>query len=129
MCTNREIQREVKQYLQVENDKHLICLGDLNGRLRTLEPRVRTDKNGEMIEEWINNHGLYHLNQTDLCEGTYTYGRIGGPRSAIDHLLVNAKLKDRYKGMRIDENAEELDISDHNLIRSWYKIGRANRTS
>ena len=72
-----------------------------------------------MIEEWINNHGLHHLNQTDLCEGTYTYGIIGGHRGAIDHLLVNAKLKDRYKGMRIDKNAEELDISDHNLIRSW----------
>ena len=50
-AVNREIQKEIEQYLQVEDDKHLICLGDLNGRLRTLEPRIRTDKNGEMIEE------------------------------------------------------------------------------
>ena len=41
---NSEIQREVEQYIQVENDKHLICLGDMNGRLQTLEPRIRTDK-------------------------------------------------------------------------------------
>ena len=75
------------------------------------------DKNGELIEEWINQLGLHHLNQTNQCEGTYTYGRPGGPRSAIDHLLVNSKLREQYKGMRIDENAEEQDISDHNLIR------------
>ena len=35
---NREIQKEIEQYIHVEDDKHLICLGDFNGRLRTLEP-------------------------------------------------------------------------------------------
>ena len=34
-----------------------------------------------------------------------------------------------FKAMRIDENAEELNISDHNLIRSWFKIGRKGGTS
>ena len=30
---NREIQREMEHYMQVEEDKHLLCLGDINGRL------------------------------------------------------------------------------------------------
>ena len=34
-----------------------------------------------------------------------------------------------FRGMRIDEDAEELNISDHNLLRSWYKIGRENGAS
>ena len=31
-----------------------------------------------------------------------------------------------FKGMRINENGEEINISDHNLIRAWFKIGRVN---
>ena len=26
--------------------------------------------------------------------------------------------------MTVDENGEELNISDHNLVRCWFKIGR-----
>ena len=40
------------------------------------------------------------------CEGLYTYGNIGGPRSAIDHVLVNNTLTEHFKGMHIDENRE-----------------------
>ena len=50
-------------------------------------------------------------------------------QSAIDHLIVNKKMGDCFKGMRVDENAEELNISDHNLIRSWFKIGRERGAS
>ena len=57
------------------------------------------------------------------------YTRINQPRSAIDHVLINTKMGECFKGMRIDENAEELNISDHNLLRSWYKLGRENGTS
>ena len=72
---------------------------------------------------------MRHLNKSEQCEGVYTYGRIGGPRSAIDHVLVNTKIMECFRGMRIDEDAEELNISYHNLLRSWYKIGRENGAS
>ena len=65
---------------------------------------------------------MIHLNKSELCEGTYTYGRPGKPKSAIDHVIVNTKMGDCFKGMRVDKNAEELNISDHNLIRSWFKV-------
>ena len=82
-----------------------------------------------MLEKWINMQGLHHLNQSEKCIGTYTYGRPGKPSSAIDHILLNNNMEEKFKGMLIDENAEELNISDHNLIRSWFKIGRKGGTS
>ena len=50
-----------------------ICLGDFNGRLKTLEPNIETDENGDMIEEWMSKFNLNHLNQTEDCIGTYTF--------------------------------------------------------
>ena len=46
----------------------------------------------------------------------------------MGHVLVNRKMEETFKGMTIDENAEELNISDHNLIRTWFKLGRRHST-
>merc|ERR1712030_255774 len=61
-----------------------------------------------MIESWVADRNLLHLNNTDKCEGRYTFGNPGGGRSAIDHILINGEAQQNYKGMRIDENKEEL---------------------
>ena len=82
-----------------------------------------------MLEDWVNDLEMIHLNKSELCEGTYTYGRPGKPKSAIDHVIVNTKMGECFRGMRVDENAEELNISDHNLIRSWFKVGRERGAS
>ena len=73
--------------------------------------------------------GLHHLNQSDKCTGIYTYGEEGGKRSAIDHILVNNKFMEQFKGMHRDENKEELNISDHNLVKSWFNIGGKEKTT
>ena len=105
----------------------LVCLGNFNGSLKVLlEPKIENYINEKMIEEWINKQGLHHLNQSEKCVGTYTYGRPGKPRSTIDHILVNNYMEENFKGMNIDENAEEVNMSDHNLIRAWFKIGRGD---
>ena len=36
---------------------------------------------------------------------------------------------EHYKGMYIDENKEKLNISDHNLVRSWFNIGGEEKTT
>merc|ERR1712030_275479 len=41
---------------------------------------------------------------------------------------INGDMQSDFKGMRIDENKEELNISDHNLIRCWFRIGRSKTT-
>ena len=104
----------------------MICLGDFNGRLKVLEPKIKSDINGKMIEEWVDKQGLHHLNQSAKCIGTYTYGRPGKPRCAIVHILVNNNMEEKFKDMHIDENVEEVNMSDHNLIRAWFNIGRGN---
>ena len=50
-------------------------------------------------------------------------------RSAIDHILVNDRLMERFKGMHIDEDKEELDISDHNLAKARFNIGVQEETT
>ena len=105
-----------------------MVLGDMNARLRAIEPGKETDANGQMLEEWSSTLDLTHLNKSDKCKGKYTFGRPETRRSAIDHILVNVKMNRAFKGMRIDEEAEELNISDHNLIRTWFKVGRINGT-
>ena len=49
-------------------------------------------------------------------------------KSAIDHILVNNYMEERFKDMHIDENTVEMNISDHNLIRAWFKMGRGDTT-
>ena len=85
---NREMQKEIEEHMQVEEDVHLVILGDINGRLKSLEPEKSTDANGQIIEDWVNNLEMIHLNRSDLCEGTYTYGRPGKPKSAIGHVML-----------------------------------------
>ena len=104
---NRTIQKEMEKHLEVVPEIRLVCLGDLNGRLNKLEPNIDTDENGKMIEEWIQEQGLHHLNQSSRCTGVYTYGRPNGPRSAVDHILVNSLMEEGFRGMSIDENVEK----------------------
>ena len=103
----------------------VVCLGDFNARLACLEPNIRqSDTNGQMIEQWVQSKGMHHLNQHTNCTGIYTFGKTEKAKSAIDHILVNDNMIDKFKGMDIDENKEQFNISDHNLIRAWFSIGK-----
>ena len=124
---NRKMQREIERHMIIEDEVNLIILGDMNARLTILEPSIETDANGQMIEEWVGNMDLIHLNRSEKCVGRYTFGKPEGRKSAIDHVIINTKLNENFKGIRIDENGEEINISDHNLVRTWFKIGRINR--
>merc|ERR1712121_211859 len=60
------------------------------------------------------------------CIGTYTFESKNG-KSAIDHILTNDKLYESYRGMHIDEDRAILNISDHNLVRAWFRIGPSSK--
>ena len=70
---------------------------------------------------------LHHLNQNEECIGTYMFNSSIG-KSAIDHMVINDELMSSYKGMHIDENKELLNISDHCLVRAWFKLGKGEQT-
>ena len=115
---NRRIQKQVEKLFEVDPETSLICLGDLNGRLKTLESNIETDCNDKMIENWISNFNLNNLNQTPECIGKYTFSTINR-KSAIDHILTNDKMYMGYKGKYIDEEKSLVDIkTDHYLVRA-----------
>ena len=100
-----------------------MCLGDMNGRLKSLEPQIETDNNGKMVEEWTKKFNLHHLNLSEKCIGLHTICDRVGRKSAIDHILINGKMMESFKGMSIDDNKELLNISDHCLARAWFSLG------
>merc|ERR1711874_762477 len=125
---NKKLQKEVEKLVEVEPGTNLICLGDFNGRLSRLGPDIITDTNGKMLEDWTINLDLNHLNITDQCSGTFTFCSKNG-KSAIDYVLVNGMLLENYLGMHIDEDRVMLNISDHSLVRVWFRIGSNNESS
>ena len=118
---NRQIQSQAEKLFEVDPDVSLICLGDLNGRLKKLETNIETDVNAKMIEDWSIKYNLNHLNQSEECVGIYTFSSKNG-KSAIDHILLNDLMYTGFKGMHIDEEKMLLYISDHCLVRAWFKI-------
>merc|ERR1711874_796474 len=122
---NRIMQKEIEKLLEVEVDTSLIVLADFNGRLSKLEPTIKSEANGNMIDKWTLNYDIHHLNTLDSCQGTYTFQSLNG-KSAIDHVLTNKTLLNKHVGMIIDEEKAMLNISDHNLVRVWFQIGNDN---
>ena len=68
----------MEKLFEVEPDISLLCLGDLNGRLKKLESEIVTDANGQMIENWVIKYNLNHLNQSEKCKGIYTFSSKNG---------------------------------------------------
>merc|ERR1711895_310877 len=66
---NRKIQTKVEHLMKVDPNTALLVLGDMNGRLIELEPGIKTDANGKMINSWIDKEDMYHLNNLDSCVG------------------------------------------------------------
>ena len=64
---NRKLQKEIEKLIEVEPGTKVICLGDINGRLTKIEPNIKTDINGKMLEDWSHNFDLHHLNINDKC--------------------------------------------------------------
>merc|ERR1712082_410293 len=122
---NRITQKQVEDLMEMDLDTALLVLGDLNGRISKLETSIRTDVNDRMIESWIEEFNLVHLNAMDTCTGKYTFDSPSG-KSAIDHILTNVKLYEKHTGMWIDEDKTMLNISDHNLVRAWFSMGGDN---
>ena len=88
---------------------YLLLGGDANSHIVELDGR--TNPRGKLLEEFAVSHGLNIVNLTNKCSGRYTRGT-----SAIDFVLTNTSAYEILETMRIDENREVTDISDHNLL-------------
>ena len=113
---NAKIRKDVEKRMKVKDDEGLIILGDFNGHIRGLGPH-ETDFNGKMILEWLSTYNLTLLNMDDKCKGTTTWIKdYKNQESTVDFVLVNNNLYKKFVGMNIDEEKDEIDISDHHLI-------------
>ena len=122
---NRNLQKQVEELMEVDPSTALLVLGDFNGRLTRLEPSIKSDANGIMLDTWVDKYDLFHLNTMDTCIGRYTFESQNG-KSAIDHILTNGALFEKHIGMWVDEDKTMLNISDHNLVRAWFQIGNVD---
>ena len=100
----------------IKNNKMegLLILGDFNGHLEKLDGR-KEDIKGRTALDWPTNFDLVLMNSDKKCEGTITREKEN-KKTAIDMVLMNRKLYEKFKSMKIDEDRDILDISDHNLI-------------
>ena len=73
-----------------------------------------------MVLDWLLEYDLILLNGDSKCVGQYTWGRQE-QRSAIDFVLVNKELHRHFSEMRIDEEKQVIDLSDHNLVTVAFK--------
>ena len=96
------------------NNERYIITGDFNGHLGFVGYQEENE-NGRAVNSFMEETGLILLNLDDKCKGVYTWQR-GDSRSVIDLVMINDKGYETFKGMSIDENREEIDISDHCLI-------------
>ena len=117
---NIRIRKEAEKILNSIGDECTIVLGDFNGHVGFKGPQ-KLDKNGKIILDWLENFDLIMLNDDIDCEGLITWQR-NEQKSVVDFVLVNKSMYNLYIDMKIDENKDIFDLSDHNMIRVSIKI-------
>ena len=119
---NDKIREEIEQKIINNTKENLMVLGDMNGHIGILGEQEE-DRNGRMILNWVNDFNLVMLNMDERCKGKYTWC-ANDRKSVIDYMLVNGRMYNRLIGLEIDEEKENIDLSDHNLMQAsfWYSI-------
>ena len=119
---NKALQTEIEKTMKKakEKDEAILVLGDFNGHIGLLGHQ-KQNQHGKVILKWIEEDGLTLLNLDEKCEGVYTWSR-GDQKSVIDYALVNRKMYNHFVEMKIDENKEEFEESDHHLISIKFKF-------
>ena len=117
---NVKLKTEVGRLATASKDKPQIILGDFNGHLGFLGTQQK-NHNGERVLDLMETHSLQLLNGDMKCEGEITWCR-GEQRSVIDFVLVNEAMYKRFHEMKVDENKEKYDLSDHNLIEVNFRM-------
>ena len=117
---NQKIALEIQKILETAEaqEEFLLIAGDFNAHLGYIGYQEENE-NGKIVNEMIERNNLILLNLEEKCSGTYTWSR-GEQKSAIDFIMVNDYALSRFLNMKIDEDGEELDISDHCLIQTSF---------
>ena len=126
---NKKMRKEMEKIIGKLEDKNemYLLLGDMNGHTGLIGQQ-KENENGKMIKDWMNDFGLVLLNLDEKCKGTYTWGR-NDQKSVIDYALVNGHCYHLFSEMKIDEEREIFDLSDHNMITVELKLPKRRNTN
>ena len=121
---NKIIRDQIESKInQIQNeDYRLMILGDFNGHVGYIGNQ-KLDKNGEIVLNMMEKFNLVLLNDDPKCKGETTWQQ-GSKKSTIDFVMVNSRLYNKFDNMEIDENCEQIAISDHNLIKVTFNTTR-----
>ena len=121
---NDEIKAKIEAIVEQYQDEDcgVMLLGDFNAHVGFIGDQ-QLNRNGKIILDMMERFNLILLNGDERCDGKSTWQQ-GNKKSSIDHILVNEKMYNRFRGMKIDEDKEVLDFSDHNLISAKFHMNR-----
>ena len=117
---NDKITSQLQSFFDANEDEHVLAVGDFNAHIGILGETI--NKNGKLLENLIEQNNLVNLNRTPECEGKITRN-IRDQKTTIDYALANRRLFRYYKEMKIDENKEVFDLSDHCMISVTLALG------
>ena len=120
---NKTIMKEMQHNLNQTTEKCMI-LGDFNGHVGYLGPHP-TNKNGEILLDFIDKSNLIMLNGHADCKGEITWEQKNR-KSVIDYIIINKSLHNNFECMKIDEDKLEFDLSDHNLLTAQFHFNRGS---
>ena len=121
---NKDITQEIEKIIE-ENSEPLIITGDFNGHVGFKGPH-RLNRNGEIIIHWMDKYGMIMLNDDERCTGEVTWSR-NEQHSVVDYVMVTEEAYKRFHKMRIDEEKDVYDLSDHNLIEVEFRVQEEKR--
>ena len=95
----------------------VIIIGDLNVKIEGPKIRFVKDIRSDMFHKFVSNHNLVSVNVQRFCKGPcHTYESfIGGPSSAIDHILIPDYLLPYVRNAFVKDDSE-LSVSDHKPV-------------
>ncbi|KAK3889166.1 hypothetical protein Pcinc_006740 [Petrolisthes cinctipes] len=120
MRKNKILTRHIHNILQKHEEEPLVLLGNFNGHFGFIG-RQEVNQNGNRVLSWAEKYYLTILNGDLRCKGETTWSR-GEQSSAIDFILVNQTVYEKFCGMEIDEEGKHFDLSDHNQICATFNI-------
>ena len=109
---NRDKYEILRKIVREHNREKVIIMGDMNGHIGMLGERM--NRNGEMLDEFVDEMNLENLNMT-IAEGRVTWSARNN-ESAIDYVLVNKNMRESVSRMWIDEDGMIDVVSDHNCL-------------
>ena len=127
MSTNDNLRNEeIEEISDKYEEKKLLIVGDFNGHIGYLGNQD-LNLNGKRVIDILERNNLILINSDERCIGEFTWKQRNF-KSVIDFVICNHQMNETILRMKIDEEKEMTDVSDHNLIEIVMKVRKQEKT-